>query len=259
MIEAPSHTTLQEICIGIIGFTPTEDLLIKGTCKLLNMQNKKLSKANYNIGVIDINSAQDIHIYMIDASQRSAVQSRQWVKKRHPKAAIIFVGSDEPPTDHPDEYTLGRKEFGWPLIKLIETIADRIDVDTPGTAAKTCLIVDDSQLVRTQMEILLQEFQVATEFAEDAETALRMVRSRQYDIIFLDVMLPEMDGYQACKLIKSDPATKKTPVVMLTSKRSPFNRMHGALVGCDRYLTKPVDATKVHTVLQRYAVLQKAL
>src|SRR5262245_32755941 len=199
MVETPSNTNLQEICIGIVGFTPTEDLLIKGTCKLLNMQNKKLSKATYNIGVVDINSAQDIHIYMIDASQRSTAQSRQWVKKRHPKAAIIFVGSDGLPTGNPDEYMLGRKEFGWPLIKLIETIADQIDFDPQVIATKTCLIVDDSQLVRTQMEILLQEFQVATEFAEDAETALRMVRSKQYDIIFLDVWFPLNQAAFRCR------------------------------------------------------------
>jgi CheY-like chemotaxis protein len=145
----------------------------------------------------------------------------------------------------------------------IKQIADKLGSDTtpitpPAVPAKTCLIVDDSQLVRTQMEMLLQGYQLGTECAEDAETALRMVRSKQYDLIFLDVILPEMDGYKACKLIKADTTTRTTPVVMLTSKRSPFNRMHGALVGCDRYLTKPVDPAKVHAVLQQYALIAPA-
>ncbi len=252
------YKTMKDIRLGVIGFAPTENMLIKGTCKLLNMTNKKSVKTVDNIDVVDIHGSQDVDIYIVDANQSPVEESRQWVKARQAKAAIIFVGAEEYAIKTPGEYILDRKNFGGPLFKLIEKIADTLHSDPYVPPAKMCLVVDDSQLVRTQMEMLLQEHQLATEFAEDAETALRMIRGKCYDIIFLDVILPEMDGYKACKLIKADPATKKTPVVMLTSKRSPFNKMHGALVGCDRYLTKPIEPDKVHKVLQQYAILAKA-
>jgi twitching motility two-component system response regulator PilG len=73
-----------------------------------------------------------------------------------------------------------------------------------------------------------------------------------YDIIFLDVILPGADGYQVCKHIKKNPLLKQTPVVMLTSKASPFDRVRGSLAGCDTYLTKPVDYQEFKQVLEKY-------
>jgi two-component system, cell cycle response regulator len=63
--------------------------------------------------------------------------------------------------------------------------------------------------------------------------------------VFLDVIMPGIDGYQVCKLIKSKRAANKTAVIMLTSKGSPFDRIRGAMAGCDAYLTKPVDEDKL--------------
>ncbi|KOR31327.1 hypothetical protein TI04_01500 [Achromatium sp. WMS2] len=121
---------------------------------------------------------------------------------------------------------------------------------------KTCLVVDDSALARTQMQIILSEHRrLDTEFAEDAEAAIMLTKSKTFDIIFLDVMMPGMDGYQACKLIKTEPLAKNTVVVMLTSKNSPFDRLHGASVGCNKYLTKPVTADQIQEVLQNYGII----
>ena len=120
---------------------------------------------------------------------------------------------------------------------------------------KRCLVVDDSHLLRSHMELLLSAYGLDAEFVEDAEAALLLARSKPFDIIFLDVMLPEMDGYTACKLLKkSMPATPPVPVVLLTSKRSPFNKMHGALVGCDKYLTKPLNPSKLYSVLSDFGL-----
>ena len=80
-----------------------------------------------------------------------------------------------------------------------------------------------------------------------------------FDIIFLDVMLPEMDGYQACKLMKAYPTCQTTPIVMLTSKNSPFSKLHGALVGCDNYLTKPVNAEVISRTLALYSIIDREI
>ena len=79
-----------------------------------------------------------------------------------------------------------------------------------------------------------------------------MVDMKHYDIIFLDVVLPGMDGYQVCKNIKRNPVIKHTPVVMLTSKSSPFDKVRGSMAGCNAYLTKPVDYDKFHHVLDQF-------
>lgn len=73
-----------------------------------------------------------------------------------------------------------------------------------------------------------------------------------YDLIFLDVVLPGIDGYQLCKSLKRGKDKKKTPVIMLTSKSSPFDRVKGALAGCDAYLTKPVKQETFQKVVKKY-------
>ena len=98
----------------------------------------------------------------------------------------------------------------------------------------------------------LQQSLVAAMMAEDAEAALDLIEGRNYDVIFLDVVLPEMDGYKVCKLIKADAMTRSIPIVMLTGKSSPFNKVRGVMAGCDHYLTKPVDAERLRTVLHEF-------
>lgn len=114
------------------------------------------------------------------------------------------------------------------------------------------LVVDDSPTVRKQLELSLLSLGVDVEMAEDGDIALRKVASIRYDIIFLDVVLPGADGYQICKTIKKDRAAKDTPVIMLTGKSSPFDRIKGSLAGCDTYLTKPVNNETFRGVVEKY-------
>ncbi len=115
------------------------------------------------------------------------------------------------------------------------------------------LIVDDSQAVRTSVQLELKKLDVSSDCAESGEQALAFLNSNsQYDIIFLDVVLPGVDGYNLCKIIKKDKRRKYTPVVMLTGKSSPFDRVRGKLSGCDTYLTKPVSRGDFQEVVQKY-------
>lgn len=94
--------------------------------------------------------------------------------------------------------------------------------------------------MRKQIEIELKLFGIKVNTAATGEQAIELISNKDYSLIFLDVVLPGIDGYQICKLIKRDKARKKTPGIMLTSKSSPFDRVKGALAGCNTYLTKPV-------------------
>lgn len=120
--------------------------------------------------------------------------------------------------------------------------------------ARRALVVDDSITVRKQLELELGASNIHVDSAETGETGLDLMGKNYYDIIFLDVMLPGADGYQVCKHIKKNPLLKQIPVVMLTSKSSPFDRVRGSLAGCDTYLTKPVDYQEFRQVLEKYEV-----
>jgi len=117
----------------------------------------------------------------------------------------------------------------------------------------TVLVVDDNASVRMFMKAKLAPFNFEVDFAETGEEAVGLTGSREYTCVFLDVVLPGIDGYQVCKMIKANKqAMKKTAVVMLTSRSSPFDKLRGSLAGCDEYLTKPLDEDRLLEVIAQF-------
>jgi len=119
------------------------------------------------------------------------------------------------------------------------------------------LAVDDSPLMRTFLQNKLQPYGINPEFAASGEEALFKISKQHYDMIFLDVMLPGMDGYDVCKMIKKNKDNNLMKVVMLTSKDKTFDKIRGTMAGCDGYLTKPVDELKLRAIIERHSVSQK--
>lgn len=119
------------------------------------------------------------------------------------------------------------------------------------------LVVDDSPLMRTFMQNKLAPYGVQPEFAASGEEALFKISKQHFDLIFLDVMLPGMDGYDVCKMIKKNKDNNLMKVVMLTSKDKTFDKIRGTMAGCDGYLTKPVDEMKLRAIIERHSVSQK--
>lgn len=103
------------------------------------------------------------------------------------------------------------------------------------------LVVDDSTTLRRLMELMLVPLGFAIDFVESGEHAIELSKRKIYDIVFLDILLPGIDGYRVCKMLKGDKRTKTTRVVMLTSKGSAIDKVRGMMAGTDVYLTKPVD------------------
>ena len=101
------------------------------------------------------------------------------------------------------------------------------------------LVIDDSKTIRRTAETLLQKEGCEVFTAIDGFDALAKIADHQPDIVFVDIMMPRLDGYQTCALIKQHPQLKSTPVIMLSSKDGVFDRARGRLAGSDRYLTKP--------------------
>ena len=101
------------------------------------------------------------------------------------------------------------------------------------------MVIDDSQTIRRTAETLLAKVGFTVFTAQDGFEALARIADHQPDLIFIDIMMPRLDGYQACALIKANPRYGKTPVIMLSSKDGLFDRARGRIVGSDAYLTKP--------------------
>lgn len=103
------------------------------------------------------------------------------------------------------------------------------------------MVIDDSRTIRRSAESLLSQAGCRVITATDGFDALAKIADTRPDIIFLDVMMPRLDGYQTCALIKNNGRFRETPVVMLSSKDGLFDKAKGRIVGCDHYLTKPFD------------------
>lgn len=114
------------------------------------------------------------------------------------------------------------------------------------------LVVDDSAAVRRVMGIELGLFGVEVTYAETGEAALERLRDDTFDLVFLDLVLPGMDGYAVCKQIRRDPRLRRLMVIMLTGRGSRIDRIRGAMAGCTEYLTKPVAQEALHEVLRRH-------
>ncbi len=143
------------------------------------------------------------------------------------------------------------------VLKIAKEVAistDGVSSNRPKTASSkeyAALVVDDSLPVRIQMDQALKPFAARVDFAETGEDAFDLINQNNYDIIFLDVVLPGMDGYEICKTIK-DGKARETPVIMLTGNSSPADKIKGKLAGCDTYLIKPVSQLVFQEVMNQY-------
>ena len=101
------------------------------------------------------------------------------------------------------------------------------------------MVIDDSNTIRRSAEIFLAQAGCEVVLAEDGFDALAKIADSRPDVIFVDIMMPRLDGYQTCALIKKNPRLSPTPVIMLSSRDGLFDRARGRMAGSDEYLTKP--------------------
>lgn len=111
--------------------------------------------------------------------------------------------------------------------------------DSKNLTGVRVMVIDDSNTIRRSAEIFLMQAGCKVILAENGFDALAKIADHQPDLIFCDIMMPRLDGYQTCALIKKSSKHKDTPVIMLSSKDSLFDRARGRMVGSDEYLTKP--------------------
>jgi len=118
------------------------------------------------------------------------------------------------------------------------------------------LVIDDSKTIRRTAEMLLKKEGCDVVTAVDGFEALAKISDHRPQIIFVDIMMPRLDGYQTCALIKNNATYRATPVIMLSSKDGLFDKARGRVVGSEEYLTKPFTREELLGAIRRHAVVR---
>jgi twitching motility two-component system response regulator PilG len=124
-----------------------------------------------------------------------------------------------------------------------------------GMAGLRVMVIDDSKTIRRTAETLLKKEGCDVVTAIDGFEALAKIADQQPQIIFVDIMMPRLDGYQTCALIKSNSQFKSVPVIMLSSKDGLFDKARGRIVGSEQYLTKPFTRDELLGAIRRYVAV----
>jgi len=263
------------IIIAVFGLSPREEKILQTICLISQTRPK-----TYELMPADGSEHPDIAI--LDAHDPQTFANWQKFGTDHPMLPLVVIGEDlklDRPIIRIDRPLLATKllavfdqiqfsgehpAFAPPEMRETKTTSAAQHLDVPkaseklNTTSLSALVVDDSLPIRLQMQKELGSFVGHVDLAETGEQAVELVAKNDYNIVFLDVVLPGMDGYQICKTIKREKRTKNIPVVMLTGKSSPFDRVRGKLAGCDTYLTKPVDLPTFKDIVKQY-LLQNAV
>ena len=124
---------------------------------------------------------------------------------------------------------------------------------TPTDAAFKVLVVDDSNTIRRSAEIFLKQGGHEVLLAEDGFDALAKVNDFEPQLIFCDILMPRLDGYQTCAIIKRNARFAKVPIIMLSSKDGIFDKARGRMVGAQDYLTKPFTKEQLLKAVEQFA------
>jgi len=128
------------------------------------------------------------------------------------------------------------------------------NVANPRLTGLKVLVIDDSRTIRRTAETLLSREGCTVFTAIDGFDALSKISDHQPDIVFVDIMMPRLDGYQTCSLIKHNKAFRSMPVIMLSSKDGLFDRARGRVVGSEHYLTKPFTRDELLSAIEQHVV-----
>lgn len=254
--DIPSNTTNMQskhYSIVFFGFNDLENKLIDSAVKLSQrIQNPSLTRVSTD----DISRAD---IVMIDSRYLDEVPA-----VLHDKVVLrdkVVIRVDAPSSEFAHDH-LQRPLHWFKLPSLITKALDRkanpekalqsFEQPTRQAGQRKILVVDDSETTRNHLASLIQKKGYLTYTAASVSEAIAFFDNLKFHCVFMDVIMPDVDGYEGCKLIKKmNTRDHATPVVMLTSKSSPFDKVRGKMAGCDAYLTKPTTLSKLYATLDK--------
>ena len=126
-------------------------------------------------------------------------------------------------------------------------------MDNEALKGVKVMVIDDSNTIRRSAEIFLNQAGCEVILAQDGFDALSKITDHEPDVMFVYIMMPRLDGYHTCSLIKRNAKYRTTPVIMLSSKDGLFDRARGRMVGSDEYLTKPFTKDTLLSAVREHA------
>jgi twitching motility two-component system response regulator PilG len=238
--------------LHVRGLRDTERALLASVVRLSRRDTRNRSQP---LELVGDSGAQDAEVFLIDARDGDAVN---WARQQPWLASkpVIWLDANSVPAQH----LIARRPLQWPVLTVL--LARAIDhfkhppasaepVAPRMTQSARILVVDDSSVVRTQLRGLLGRHGFTVTEAANVAEAIGIAAASMVDCVFMDVVMPDVDGYEGCREVKRLQRDRALPVVMLTSKSSPFDRIRGRMAGCDAYLAKPVAEAELTQVLAR--------
>lgn len=242
-IDTQSNNT--ELKLVVKGFSRAEWQLLHAVIKLSERRQPRISFIN------DLyeDRADIVMIDGTDANAMSWAATTAWLRHK----VVIWVDAPSTSNGYAVKRPLQWSSLPMLLVRALEHTPAKATVPSTNSVANAVLVVDDSLAVRGQLRSLLEQRGMAVTEADCAEAAIKLTASTSYACILMDVLMPGLNGYEACRQIKANTgSTKKKNIVMLTSRASPFDRIKGKMSGCDAYLTKPVNPEQLYEVLSRF-------
>ncbi len=270
-LPAPGTQTQHSLKLLVKGFAGFDMRLLTGVVKLSAHRSPSLE-------LVSDPASAAVDVVMIDGKDAQAVawakQQEIWLK-RQPVVWVDFNGV------LPVGHTRVSRPVQWMNLPVLLSCAiddatenreEQNESDQPAqqsapvSAASSrksaqpvsahangipVLVVDDSAAVRGHLSSVLEIWGYNVTTADSGEAGVIAVGKNGFSCVLMDVLMPGIDGYDACRRIKAMPNRAGTPVVMLTSKSSPFDKIRGKMAGCDAYLTKPVEKARLMEVLAK--------
>lgn len=169
-----------------------------------------------------------------------------------PQADLTPQTSPEGPASQPGTETVVRVSAENDLeISTITSWYDRDEVITFRTDPAV-LVIDPDIAARRYMAAKFIDLKYRVDYAENGEQALEMINTHRYNAVFLETALPGIDGYDVCKAIKGRPDRRRIAVIFVSNRNSTFDRVKGAMAGCDAFLAKPIDQEKLVSTLDKF-------
>lgn len=253
--------------ISFFGLTKKEYLIFQRVMQFFEKKGKYFHEHQY-----DTTDTTDHKISTSSAAifiVKNTPDAVEQAKLAHTQQAILSI------TNANEKAVIGEYSVQQPLLvtrvmRAIDGISQHCQTATttttnthttkpaPAPADKTpikklfrALVVDDNATIRKQLELELRDTNIAADYADCGTAALDKINSQQYDLIFLDIVMPDIDGYEVCKQLRTKASYKRTPVIMLSGKTEPLDEVAGILAGASTYLLKPVKHADFQKTLGR--------
>lgn len=253
------------ISVGIMGFSPREENKFE---KIFGLSQQH--ERSYKLG--NIADIEPVELLIVKKGDELVLRQQQTYQARYKNKKIPVVTAGRESAANEDSHYIKGVLIPSRVFAVLDKIAIPSETDaiiaeaeenlvaepaitTSDEVTETLqvLVVDDSAMMQktVQLELNKATIPLAVDFADTGEMALEKVKLKRYDFIFLDVMMPGIDGFETCSQIRKLEGMAKTPVIMLTSKTSALDEVKGLMAGCTTYLTKPFEHDEFHKMLER--------